>query len=280
MPALKVSTPACQALVHLHGAQVAQWQPNGQAPVIWLSERSWMSPDKPIRGGIPVIFPWFGPSAAGRSLPAHGFARLATWKLYGAELDENGTARLLLGLDGDECTMLPGAQDYPDDFTLRLQINLGAKLSVALTVTAGAHPLRYEEALHTYLSVAEARQLRITGLEHAAYFDKVGQREAVQMGELQITGETDRVFEHSGETKIEICDEISARTLKIGKTGSRTTVVWNPGADRARALPDLGDQEWRSMICVEAANIGEHAIQLTPGQSHKITQTIKVVPIR
>ena len=47
------------------------WQPAGQAPVLFLSPQSAFAPDKAIRGGVPIIFPWFGPRTATSENPPH-----------------------------------------------------------------------------------------------------------------------------------------------------------------------------------------------------------------
>ena len=40
LPVLVVNHPKVRAAVTLQGAQLIAWQPNGEKPVIWLSEKS------------------------------------------------------------------------------------------------------------------------------------------------------------------------------------------------------------------------------------------------
>jgi glucose-6-phosphate 1-epimerase len=61
--------------VYLHGAHVTHHCPAGQRPLLFLSERSRFAAGKPIRGGVPVIFPWFGARVDHSEAPDHGFAR-------------------------------------------------------------------------------------------------------------------------------------------------------------------------------------------------------------
>jgi glucose-6-phosphate 1-epimerase len=56
-------------------------------------------------------------------------------------------------------------------------------------------------------------------------------------------------------------------------------VVWNPWVDKARAMPDFGDDEWPEMVCVETANVNVHAVTLRPGASHTMTAVIEAAPI-
>jgi glucose-6-phosphate 1-epimerase len=66
------------------------------------------------------------------------------------------------------------------------------------------------------------------------------------------------------------------RRVVISKTGSATTVLWNPWVAKARAMPDFGDDEWPRMLCVETANAGEQALTLAPGATHAMTATLAV----
>src|SRR5207245_8721661 len=66
------------AEVYLQGAHVTQFKKKDEEPLLFLSQCSRFEKNEPIRGGIPVIFPWFGPR---EGLPQHGFARLKAWEL-------------------------------------------------------------------------------------------------------------------------------------------------------------------------------------------------------
>src|SRR4051794_38789457 len=78
---LRITTPAAEAVVYLHGAHVTHYQPKGTTPVLFMSAQSHFAPGQPIRGGVPVIFPWFGPHPTDPKAPAHGFARTTAWTL-------------------------------------------------------------------------------------------------------------------------------------------------------------------------------------------------------
>src|SRR5436309_5497067 len=78
LPMLEVSTAWSTAEIYLHGAHVTHFKKQDQPPLLFLSQCSRFSENEPIRGGIPVIFPWFGPR---EGLPQHGFARTKAWEL-------------------------------------------------------------------------------------------------------------------------------------------------------------------------------------------------------
>ena len=74
-----------------------------------------------------------------------------------------------------------------------------------------------------------------------------------------------------------IVDPVLRRRIQIEKQNSLTTVAWNPWESGAKAMADLGDEEWQRMICVEASNVIDSAVTLEPGGEHRMTATITVV---
>ncbi len=269
---LRLCTPLCTAEIYLQGAHVARFQAAGAEPLLFLSTASHFTPGRPIRGGVPVIFPWFGPRAGRPDSPAHGFARTLPWEVEALASDDRGTVSLILRLDSDEATRA----HWPHDFSLRHKITLGARLDLQLELeNVSAAPFQFEEALHTYLAVADVRAIGITGLEDTAYLDKVdgGQRKMQDAEPIRITGETDRVYMNT-TTACVLDDPKLARRITVEKSGSETTVVWNPWIAKAQAMADFGDDEWPTMMCIETANAGESAITLAPGAMHTMRATI------
>jgi glucose-6-phosphate 1-epimerase len=53
-------------------------------------------------------------------------------------------------------------------------------------------------------------------------------------------------------------------------------VVWNPWQQGAADLVDLGEDQWRGMLCVEASNILGAAVQLEPGDEHTMRANLSV----
>jgi glucose-6-phosphate 1-epimerase len=84
-----ISTPAADADLYLQGAHLANWKPRGQRPVLFLSPKSLFAPGKAIRGGVPIIFPWFGARSDGKPGPAHGFARTSEWTIESTKQRED-----------------------------------------------------------------------------------------------------------------------------------------------------------------------------------------------
>lgn len=246
-----ISTPAAEGEIYLQGAHVARWTPHGERPVLFLSLKSAFEPGKAIRGGVPIVFPWFGPRSDGKPGPAHGLARTALW-----EQDE-GVFRLKV-----------------EQFQLRYVVAMGEALAMSLEVTnEGSAEARFEEALHTYLAVGDVRQVSVTGLADVDYLDKTdGFKRKTQDSEpLRLTKATDSVYLNT-TAACEVTDPVWNRRIVVEKTGSAGTVIWNPWAGMA----DLGADEWQGMICVETANVGENAVVLPAGATHRMTATIRL----
>jgi glucose-6-phosphate 1-epimerase len=273
LPHLDVATGAATAQVFFHGAHVAQWTPaHAKAPVLWLSAHSYFRPDKAIRGGVPICFPWFGPHASDCTAPAHGFARLAEWTLADASDSTDGTVTLPFVLDtGEHASPL-----WPHRCRVAYRLSIGATLAMTLEVeNSSDEPFTFEEALHTYCSVHDIGQVSITGLEAAEYLDKVEGFARKRQGSdpIRFTGETDRVYLDTTAT-CRIDDPGWSRTIVVSKSGSRSTVVWNPWAEKTLTFSDIGADQWRQMVCVETANVGAAAIRLAPGDSHTMRADI------
>ena len=268
-----ITSAVCQAHVYLHGAHVTHWQPAGASPVLFLSEQSLFAPGKAIRGGIPVIFPWFGPNAERKDLPVHGFARTREWELESVEKWPDETVALVLRLISDDASRAL----WPHDFVLRLRVMASRQLELRLEVENWSEDaFTFEEALHTYLAVREVRQVSVAGLEGVQYLDKTdGLQRKTQEGAIRFESETDRVYTCT-EAACVLDDPAGSRRLRIGKDGSRTTVVWNPWIGKAAALPDFGDEEWPRMACVETANAATDAITLQPRESHVMQAVVGI----
>ena len=129
--------------------------------------------------------------------------------------------------------------------------------------------MRFEEALHTYLAVGDATQVSLTGLGGTEYLDKTDHfaRKRQTEATLIFSGETDRPYLNTAEPVV-LEDPALGRRITVSKSGSNTTVVWNPWIELAAKLPDLGPGEWQHMACIETANAADNAVTLAPGGTH------------
>ena len=273
LPRAVIRTAACEADVYLHGAHVTHFQPAGHKPVLFLSGHSAFVPERPIRGGVPIIFPWFGPLQGAPDAPLHGVVRAMEWEVEDVRRHvDSVTISFRLAPE-----TLPH-DAWPGRCALRYEVTAGVSLRLSLRVeNQGEAPLRFEEALHTYFAVGDARQIDIEGLQNARFLDKTDNfAEKTQLErELRLSGETDRVYQGTDATCV-IHDEANARRIVVAKENSRATVVWNPWSHKAAALPDFGDAEWLNMVCVETCNVLDSAVELWHGEAHEMAADIAV----
>lgn len=264
---LELCHNGAEARVYLHGAHVLHYQPAGQAPVLWQSRKSYFEPNKPIRGGVPVCWPWFGAHPCDASRPAHGIARLTEWVPVASGASADATSLTL---------RFPAAQGL--SAIADLTVVLGEDLQITLATTnTGDADLPLSEALHSYFAVSDIRAVSVAGLDGLPYIDTVpaGRPVRTQTGPVTFTGETDRVYTNTtGECVI--LDPGMNRRIRVGKEGSRSTVVWNPWIGKAARMADYGDGEYPEMVCVETANCGPDILRLAPGQAHSMTARIRV----
>ncbi len=263
-----VQTEVSTGEVYLHGAHVTAFQLNGQSPLLWLSQKSLFETGKAIRGGVPICFPWFGPLASDPKAPGHGYARTKSWEISSIYPSDDG------GLSIDLQTTI-------DDFALTYSVSFGRTLQLALKVellSTASGPAKFEEALHTYLTVSDVRKVSIDGLEVTGYIDKVdaAKPKPASGAPIQFNGECDRVYLDTKATCV-LHDPGFNRTIAVSKSHSSSTVVWNPWIEKSIKMADFGDEEWTGMVCIETANVAGNSIELQPGKSHTMTAQVACV---
>jgi len=246
-----------RAEVYPRGAHVARWTDAAGDDLLFLSTRTRFAPGVALRGGIPVVFPQFADRGP---LPKHGFARTAPWERVEEGTDADGAAFARLRLVDSEATRAL----WPHPFRAELRVSLSDTLAVALRVTnTGPEPLSFTCALHTYLRVDDVRRAAVEGLRGVRYLDKVrgGEWTVETRDAVAVEGEVDRVYA-GAPSRLVVRD--GARTVVVETEGFADAVVWNPWAEGARSLPDLADEEYLRMLCVEPASV-ETPVHLPPG---------------
>jgi len=268
MTVAEVSNQFGRCTIALQGAHVATWQPHGQAPVIWLSPLAKFIPTKSIRGGAPICWPWFGPHATDSKLSGHGYARTVPWAVLETQALPDGSTFLRFELIETEATQA----QWPNASTVQLEVTVGQSLRLALvTKNTGSNAFVLGEALHTYFHISDVAQMTIRGLEGTDYLDKVGEpARRTQQDGIVIESEVDRVYVNTTADCL-IEDKGLNRTIRIAKTGSHSTVVWNPWTEKANKMGDFGDQGYRGMVCVESANAFENLVTVAAGDTHQLT---------
>ncbi len=258
LPAIELRhASGARAELALQGAHVTAWQGADGADRLFLSRCSRFQAGVPIRGGVPVVFPQFGAGP----LPQHGLARTRAWRPVRSAVEADGAVVAVLALESDEALLAL----WPHPFRLELAVALADTLSLSLAVeNTGTKPFAFQAALHTYFRVSDIAGARVIGLAGSAFQDFLGKLPGLERREaLAFDAETDRLFTGVPDV-VRIEDPGARRVLRIEKRGMPDVVVWNPWIDKARCLEDLGDNEYRTMVCVETGAI-RPPIGLAPG---------------
>ncbi len=257
----------CSASISLQGAHLLSWTPSGQQPVIWMSDDAQLRKGKSVRGGIPVCWPWFGAHDSEISFPAHGFARTSMWNVTASELLADDSCYISFQL-----AVAANHPLWPHPTQCELRMTLGATLDMQLiTTNHGDEAMTIGQALHTYFSVGDIRSVSVLGLDGCAYLDKPDEfKQKQQHGPVILHDEVDRVYLNTADDCL-IKDPIHQRSIRIAKTGSASTIVWNPWQQRAEAMGDMGDDGYLTMLCVESANAADDRIEIQPGSSHTLS---------
>jgi D-hexose-6-phosphate mutarotase len=274
LPKVVVTTKSSAAEIYLLGAHVTGFQKNGGPPLLFMSAKSWFAPGKPIRGGVPVCFPWFGPRDGDA---AHGFARIMEWELAKTSATPDGTVTLNFRLP--EIPKRPAWKNLRTEFV----VTISDKLTMELTATNNsAAAMEIENCLHTYFHVGDINQVSIAGLQGAPFLDNAaggnGGRKVENDSVLRITKETNRIYPDS-TGKVEIRDDNLNRIIRVEKFNSSSTVVWNPWT--TQKLPDDFDPaEHKHMVCVESGNVKQNKISLEPGKTSALIVVLSSVPLK
>lgn len=248
LPCYILSCGQATAVISSYGAHLLSYKPTAEVEVIYLSPESAWQNNTPIRGGVPVCWPWFGPVAAefnpaAQKLPNHGVVRTELWQLVTQSVTEAAVSiefRI-------ETKALPYS-DAPSYLSLTLLLT-----ETALTLTLNSDQGLQQAALHSYFNVDSVHQVSVSPLS-GDYLDKVqgGGRFVQPQAELKFTAEVDRVYLRTAD---ELTLDQQSTAVQITQQGHDASVLWNPWAEKAAALKDLPDTGYLDFVCVETARL-------------------------
>ncbi len=273
----EIKSESSHASVVLMGANILTFQPANSEPVLWYSSKSYFDFGKPIRGGIPICFPWFGPHPTDAKMPLHGFARLKYWDVKSSIILPGNKIQLVLFLKDDKDTL----SIWPFSFQCLLTVTLGNDLDVSLTIqNTGSKTMTLSSALHTYFNIGDINKITITGLENTEYIDRADSfTKKIQEGPITIRSETVNGYYNTTSDCI-IHDPVLDRAIRIKKLGSNSTLVWNPWMEKCALNPDMAKDDYLNMVCVETTKHGDDSIKLAPGEEFEFAATISVEKLK
>ncbi|MBK0031604.1 D-hexose-6-phosphate mutarotase [Erwinia sp. S43] len=263
LPVVVITHPKVRAAVTLQGAHLVAWQPAGEKPVVWLSEKTAWTPGKAIRGGVPICWPWFGPAGE----PVHGFARNLPWKLSAHDENEQ-SVMLTFVLESNEQTK----KLWPHDFTLFARFRFSDTCEIELE----AHgDFEATAALHSYFNVADNASVTVSGLG-PDYIDQVLKGATGQLPDGKQTYEqrVDRIHTQPAECSV-LEDRAGKRVIEVHHHYQSDVVTWNPGAELSCSMGDMANEGYKTMVCVETARISRPLIS-SGEQPARLAVTLRI----
>jgi glucose-6-phosphate 1-epimerase len=271
---LRVVNNHCKAEIALFGAHLLSFIPSSDGKErLWLSETAILDKSKPIRGGVPICWPWFGglypnhKANEHRKLPAHGFVRTQDWRIIDIEETKESTIITLrptqLGLYG-----------FSDNLLTYVEFTFSEKCSIKLiTKNHSEQPIKITAALHTYFNVTDIHHTKVMGVQ-GRYIDKTREsRTFEQLLPYLISNETDRIHLQDEDNQFESIQVNSQHdNISIEQHGHDSVVIWNPWQEKSEAMVDMQDKGYLDMLCIEAS-ITQGTL-LAAQERHELVQII------
>ncbi|MFT7411471.1 MAG: glucose-6-phosphate 1-epimerase [Oleispira sp.] len=282
LEAIKIEHPLFSATLLLQGAQLIEFTPIDRTNnLLWLSDTVEYIKGKPLRGGIPICWPWFGnldqnPEAIQDQIQepanAHGFVRSLPWQIV--SINESGhQVDIVLALTSTEKSKAL----WPFEFTLEARFSFSKKLEIELTTTnTGSKAFAISQALHTYLPITDIAKTYIHNAHNTCYIDALDNwKEKKQIGRIGFSEETDRLYFFTTKAntvpQYELRVESPKQQLLLKNTQSQSAVIWNPWITKSKQLSQFQPEDYRRMVCIETANVMTDHKVLTPNQKQSLT---------
>ncbi|KAL0475712.1 galactose mutarotase-like domain-containing protein [Neurospora intermedia] len=296
--------------VLLYGATVVSWKDKNGDEKLWLSEAAKLDGSKPVRGGIPLVFPVFGTApdhAQTKNLPQHGFARSSRWEFLGKSTSESTPTPTTPAFAATATSAAGAVAAAAADLSVKLDFGLSSSglsedarakwpyaFNAIYSVTLNTDSLttnlvitndderswECQMLMHTYLRVNDITSVSIHGLENASYVDKTTSPISTSTqttSALTISSETDRVYTPAGDDPASIpitVFEGDQPKYTVLRDNLANVVVWNPWIEKAKGMADFEPKDgYKNMLCVEPGAVATWQV-LEPGDAFEGAQTI------
>ncbi|MFM2483566.1 D-hexose-6-phosphate mutarotase [Celerinatantimonas yamalensis] len=254
-----IDHPQGKALISAYGAHIVSYHPYNQDEQLWLSQTSALDGSAPIRGGVPICWPWFGNTRQ----PNHGYARTQIWQLGSIETNDQHSVLTLQLTEQDIAT-----SEFK--FLLECQFTVGQTLSIKLTTTnRDNHPIEIAGALHSYFAT-DRDSVQVSGMGQT-FLDKTQNFAEQTQTKFSLDEETDRLYTHPEHALL--LTHGDGRKLKLSHQGEDVVVIWNPGDTKAATIADIHPDGAKEYLCVEAVRT-QTPVTLMPAQSFTLMQQL------
>ncbi|EMD42048.1 hypothetical protein CERSUDRAFT_110596 [Gelatoporia subvermispora B] len=265
------------AEILLYGATVISWKSGSTSSSLpterlFVSSKAALDGSKPVRGGIPVVFPCFGaPTHPDHSkLSQHGFARSETWSLDSVVMDNEAGVSVKLTLDPNGRVTEKFDKPFHLEYVVTLaEHQLSTDLHVKNTAQSTTPTLEFQALLHNYIR-APSEEVLITPLQGVSYYDKTESTEELrthpkieQRSAVDVKKFTDFAYENA-PGKYEVT--WSSGKVEVKATNFKDVVVWNPQQEVGSKIGDMEDGGWERYVCVEPGYV-RGFVKLEGGQT-------------
>lgn len=273
--------------VLLFGATVLSWKTAEGKENLFVSSKAHLDGSKAVRGGIPLVFPNFGPPSnkATEGLPQHGFARITKWEYLGKTSSESSTlpnssgdssVKLDFGLSNTMLDNIPSEwKNYQFGVTYSVTLSKDdLETSLAIRNT-GEKDFEFQTLLHSYWAIDNISDVSVSGLEKVSFADKVGGGKKEESGAITISSEVDRVYHLDPTQEIVIAEKQKPR-LEFTRDMLPDVVVWNPWIEKSKTMSDLAPEDaYKRFVCVETGSVNWNTLEA--GDTWEGGQRIKAV---
>lgn len=247
--------------IYLLGGTVTSWRYNGEEK-LFVSSQAIYNGVKAIRGGIPLVFPQF--SQPLKEMPQHGFTRTSKLDLQDIVSSET-SSQVIFTLTHNDSTLAV----WPHKFQLFYVVTLSSdSLTSKLTiVNVDKEPFKCHTLLHSYLSVPHISSISVKGFKGYTYIDKLTNSSIEEPEEeCEVNQEVDRVVLAQIDkplSPVTVIDRVTKTPLIEVNTICTynnqpipfDVVFWNPWIEKAKALADLGDEDYLKYVCIEPGTV-------------------------
>ncbi|QPG75473.1 hypothetical protein FOA43_002828 [Brettanomyces nanus] len=267
-----------QLKVLKYGATVYSWTVNGKEQ-LWLSDAAKLDGSKPVRGGIPLVFPVFGKStdASVSKMPQHGFARRSTWEFLGQTTENPPAVQFGLGPELADQEVYSKWDNGDNDFTLVLTLTLeNDSIRTRIDISnPDKKPWKFNWLFHSYLKVDDIEDVLVNNLPGEICYDQVIE-ESYEEREpaVNFAGELDRIYQNVSTKKLLQVIEMGKVVHNVRRKNLPDVVIWNPWTDKSKGMADFEPKNgYLKMICVEPGYVHDF-VTLKPGEKWSGEQII------
>ncbi|EGV63685.1 D-hexose-6-phosphate epimerase [Yamadazyma tenuis] len=275
------SDPSTSVTILKYGATVVSWKLRGKEQ-LWVSSAAKLDGSKPVRGGIPLVFPNFGKtkdeSHATAALPQHGFARNSTWEFLGQTTQSPLTVQFALSPDEANSDIYKLWGDGTNDFTLIYSIGLSDTLHTQIEVeNTGKQAFDFHWLFHTYFKVEDIEDIIVNNLTEEKCYDQLLQSWYTEKAPMvNFNEEFDRIYKDIPEEKVLQIIDKGYVLQNLRRSGLPDAVVWNPWIKKSEGMADFEPKSgYLNMLCVECGNVTDF-VKLEPGKAWTGSQTFQV----